>query len=292
MDFLSIIVPPIIGAVIGYVTNWIAVKMLFRPLKPVKIGKFKLPFTPGLIPKSKPRLAKALGSAVSTNLLSNDDFIKALTSDEVVDKLNKNIAEYMHSDTCLKDIVISNSSLDDYNNILSFSSDKISSVVLTKLEEKNVGHIISAEIQKIASEKMKGSLLGIFGGNSIVSSLGEPVESAINTYISDNGKSIIDSMVSDELSSLGSKKFSDVSTFDTINFSDMITKIYINFVTSKVPVLLDTINISSIIENKILEMDLLDLENLILSVMKNELKALVNLGALIGFVLGLVNIFF
>ena len=74
MNYLSIIIPPVIGAIIGYITNWLAVKMLFRPLKPVKIGKFKLPFTPGLIPKSKPRLAKALGSTISTNLLNNEDF--------------------------------------------------------------------------------------------------------------------------------------------------------------------------------------------------------------------------
>ena len=37
---------PLIGSAIGYVTNWIAVKMLFRPLKPIKIGNFVLPFTP------------------------------------------------------------------------------------------------------------------------------------------------------------------------------------------------------------------------------------------------------
>ena len=56
--------------------------------------------------------------------------------------------------------------------------------------------------------------------------------------------------------------------------------------------MLDNINIASIIENKIMEMDLIDLEKLILSVMKNELNALVNLGAIIGFVLGLINILF
>ena len=52
MDY-SLIIRPLIGAAIGYVTNWIAVKMLFFPLNPVKIGKFTLPFTPGVIPKNK-----------------------------------------------------------------------------------------------------------------------------------------------------------------------------------------------------------------------------------------------
>ncbi|MEG0107985.1 MAG: DUF445 family protein, partial [Lachnospiraceae bacterium] len=59
MNELNWIAGPLIGAVIGYCTNYIAVKMLFRPLYPVKIGRFTLPFTPGMIPKGKERLAKA-----------------------------------------------------------------------------------------------------------------------------------------------------------------------------------------------------------------------------------------
>ena len=39
-------------------------------------------------------------------------------------------------------------------------------------------------------------------------------------------------------------------------------------------------------------MDVLEIEELVLSVMKKELDTIVNLGALIGFVIGIVNIFF
>ena len=48
---------PIIGALIGYCTNYIAVKMLFYPKQEVRIFGRKLPFTPGAIPKGKQRLA-------------------------------------------------------------------------------------------------------------------------------------------------------------------------------------------------------------------------------------------
>ena len=61
-----------IGAVIGYFTNYIAVKMLFRPLKPVRLGKFTLPFTPGIIPR-KDKLAEAIGNAVGHNLFTKQD---------------------------------------------------------------------------------------------------------------------------------------------------------------------------------------------------------------------------
>ena len=63
------IVTPIIGAIIGYVTNWIAVKMLFRPRKEVRVFGKRLPFTPGVIPRGQARLAKAVGNVVETQLL-------------------------------------------------------------------------------------------------------------------------------------------------------------------------------------------------------------------------------
>ena len=43
MSVIEILAGPVIGGVIGYFTNYIAVKMLFRPLKPVKIGGRTLP---------------------------------------------------------------------------------------------------------------------------------------------------------------------------------------------------------------------------------------------------------
>ena len=46
---------PIIGAIIGYCTNYIAVKMLFYPRKPIYLCGRQLPFTPGAIPKGKDR---------------------------------------------------------------------------------------------------------------------------------------------------------------------------------------------------------------------------------------------
>ena len=57
---LTIIAGPLIGAVIGYFTNYLAVKMLFRPRREIKIGSKTLPFTPGVIQKGKPRLARCL----------------------------------------------------------------------------------------------------------------------------------------------------------------------------------------------------------------------------------------
>ena len=75
---LEIIAGPAVGALIGYCTNYIAVKMLFYPKKEIRIGGHKLPFTPGAIPKGKPRLAKAVGTIVANDLLTEEDIKNAL----------------------------------------------------------------------------------------------------------------------------------------------------------------------------------------------------------------------
>lgn len=61
-----------IGALIGGFTNHLAIKMLFRPHEPKYIGTWRIPFTPGLIPKRRNELAKQLGKTVTNYLLTPD----------------------------------------------------------------------------------------------------------------------------------------------------------------------------------------------------------------------------
>ena len=61
---ITVLILTIVGALIGWITNILAIKLLFRPLKPIKI-----PFTPfvilGLIPKRRSELAKVIGEVVA-----------------------------------------------------------------------------------------------------------------------------------------------------------------------------------------------------------------------------------
>lgn len=72
---------PAIGALIGYITNDIAVRMLFRPHRAWYIKGFHIPFTPGIIPKERGRIAREVGKAVSENLISGEVLGKNLLSD-------------------------------------------------------------------------------------------------------------------------------------------------------------------------------------------------------------------
>ena len=66
-------IPPLAGTIIGYFTNDLAIKMLFRPYKPIYIGKRQLPFTPGLIPRNQERLAKRVSDTIRGALLTPEE---------------------------------------------------------------------------------------------------------------------------------------------------------------------------------------------------------------------------
>jgi uncharacterized membrane protein YheB (UPF0754 family) len=66
----KLLIPPIAGGIIGYFTNDIAIQMLFRPYKPIYLGKRKLPFTPGLIPSNQDRLAQKISDTIMGSLLT------------------------------------------------------------------------------------------------------------------------------------------------------------------------------------------------------------------------------
>ncbi|MBW4521148.1 MAG: DUF445 family protein [Scytolyngbya sp. HA4215-MV1] len=65
--------PPVVGAVIGYFTNDIAIKMLFRPYRAYHIGERRIPFTPGLIPRNQERLAKRISDTIMGSLLTPEE---------------------------------------------------------------------------------------------------------------------------------------------------------------------------------------------------------------------------
>ena len=89
--FKTWIIPPLVGAIIGYFTNWLAIKMLFRPLKPIYLGKMKLPFTPGILPRERLRLTDSVGETVSRELLTAEVFRSRLVEPALKAKIEESI---------------------------------------------------------------------------------------------------------------------------------------------------------------------------------------------------------
>ncbi|MCW8196165.1 DUF445 family protein [Proteobacteria bacterium 005FR1] len=75
---LAIYSLPLITALIGWITNYIAIKMLFHPRKPVRVLSFTLQ---GILPRRQGDIAVQLGRIVATELLSSRDLVEQLTNE-------------------------------------------------------------------------------------------------------------------------------------------------------------------------------------------------------------------
>ncbi|MDL0421127.1 DUF445 family protein [Caldifermentibacillus hisashii] len=104
---ITILFMGIVGAIIGGITNSIAIKMLFRPYEAKYIGNWRLPFTPGLIPKRRDELAKQMGQLVINHLLTPKVIQQKLTDPKIYDSLHqilvKKVVEFFQSEKTLNE---------------------------------------------------------------------------------------------------------------------------------------------------------------------------------------------
>lgn len=285
---------PIIGAIIGYGTNWIAIKMLFRPLKPIKIGKFTLPFTPGIIPKRQGKIAKAIGESIANNLFTDNDIKQMLLDENIKDEVANSILKKLKDEKTFEEII--HEKIDDDKYF--FSREKIKNLITKKVKdglvEANIGEIIANEGKKIVSEKTKGSMLRMFVTDNMIDSMILPLGNSIQDYIEKHGEEKIEPKIDEEICLIersSSKELFEKFEIDEDNLKKQIKELFEDFVNNHISNFLQKIDISKTIENKINEMEVAELEQILLSIMKKELGAIVNLGAYIGLILGTLNVF-
>ena len=286
---------PLIGALIGYLTNWLAVKMLFRPYYPKKLGKWKLPFTPGIIPKRQPALAKAVGKAVGEQLFTKEDLTSAVVSESAKERVADYAVELLkNTEGRTAEEVLNNLVPQDKSELLkeraeSFISEKIYSAV----SELNLGEVVAREGVKAVNEK-KASLgmLAIFLSDGLVSSIAEKLAEGVNDYVEENGRRVISAAVNKELNKVLDAPLSELTqSIDESVIRNTACSLYELAVKSVFSGFAESLDVCAIVEQKINGMDVKELEKLVLSVMKKELNAIVNIGALIGFILGVIMIF-
>jgi len=85
-----------IGATIGYITNFIAIKMLFRPYKAKKLGGITV-IPQGIIPKEKANLAKNVADVVENHLLDREELHKLINSEKFKDEIKNLISSKVDS---------------------------------------------------------------------------------------------------------------------------------------------------------------------------------------------------
>ncbi len=326
MEYLKIIIPILVGALIGYCTNYIAIKMLFRPQKPIYVFGKKLPFTPGVIPKNKSRIAAAVGNAVGQNLFTNQDIVNAITESGLKNNLSEKIMDTaFNTDSSIKDYIdkyYSKKSSEnddliqtelskevdydasdyddviieetDYDKIKNKVSDVITSKILGAFEKIDLNAMVSQIAGKTLSEKVKGTMMEMFLNESTVSAMSAPIGNSIAEYIKNHGEEIIYPLVDTEVDSFMEKPVSENLEelgLDNNILESSVNKLFDTAVSKCGSMISEYIDIPGIVESKINKMDVSELEELVMQVMKNELQTVINLGALIGAVIGIINIF-
>ena len=86
INIIRILILAIIGGLIGYLTNVVAIKLIFRPINPIKIPILNTEIV-GMIPKRKSEIASTIGQIISEQFLSIDEIIDGIITDEDKDNI-------------------------------------------------------------------------------------------------------------------------------------------------------------------------------------------------------------
>ena len=294
------LIGPAVGAVIGYITNDIAIRMLFRPHQAKYIMGIHVPFTPGIIPKEKARIAGAIGKAVSENLMNREVLEKSLLSDDMLKKISNAIDEFVTTqsgnDETIEQFALHYLSSDDINAMRSDVTSGIVKLVTAKLQNSDLGSSIAHMATEHVMEKTRNSLAGRLGAEMFIQPLAQPIEKIlakhINEILQNNSQQMIQDLVNKEASELMGMTMSQLTTGRDEQVEQIkrgVLNAYRTIIIEHLPRILQDIDISTIIEQRINEMDMNEAEAIIMDVMKKELRAIVWLGALLGCIMGTIN---
>lgn len=290
---LQFLIGPLVGAIIGYITNSIAIKMLFRPLNPIYLFGKRLPFTPGMIPKEKARIAKTIGQVVGTELLDSESLKKQLLSQDMYVKFERGINEWFmthKNSTKTVGLMLEGATSPQLVESLKESmEDKISTVAFNKLVDLDLGAPLAAD----ACEAIKGNLgpLAMFVNDSLLATAKEKLEVIINEMIKEKGYELINQVVEKEGQNLLDTPVEDLlgmveAELPKIKYA--LLKQYTYIIENQLDAMIASIDLAKIVEDKINGFDTLEMEKIIMSIMKKELNAIVWLGALLGGLMGII----
>ena len=290
---------PALGAVIGYITNDIAIRMLFRPRKAKYICGVHVPFTPGIIPKEKGRIASAIGGAISENLMNKEVLEHTLLSDEMLAKMRLAIDEFfytqLHNEETVEQFAAHYLTNEEIAAMRESTCDEIAKLITAKLRDRAIGTTIAHAATQHVIDKTRSSVAGKIKAEKLIEAIASPIESKlashINDVLHDQAPSMATRIVYTEAEKLLSMPMRDLFKGHEQQLEQAregIVSVYRTVITDHRPRILEDLNISKIVETRIREMDMAEAEQIILSVMKKELRAIVWLGALLGAIMGTI----
>jgi uncharacterized membrane protein YheB (UPF0754 family) len=162
---------PLIAAFIGWVTNWIAIKMLFHPRLPIRFLGMTIQ---GIFPKRQQQFAEKLGALVSKELISFDEIAQKINSPETVkrvlpiveEKVDHFIKTKLSEEMPLLSMFINSKTLDNIkvgivHEVELMFPEMIGQLTTGMKEELNIERIVTQKVSQFSSDKLEEILFSI-----------------------------------------------------------------------------------------------------------------------------------
>ena len=287
---------PIIGAVVGYCTNAIAVKMLFWPLKEVRIFGIRLPFTPGVIPKEQNRIISKVSRTIGEELLTSEYIAKEVLNDNVRAKFVNAAILYkdkvLETDDSIEEIINQNVDPLKYAHVTEKGKEILCKHIYDSIMEKNPSEMIMTKVVEAVKQKLRGNLLSMMVTDSFIASLADGFKKKIDEYTENELYGFIEEKIQEEMDKILEKKPSEFVLADMLDdamVEKMVNKGFDEIIVPEVTKMIESVDVATIVMNKMNQMDIIELENILRSVLKKELGYIINFGLIIGFVIGLIG---
>lgn len=310
---LLFLVPPIAGAFIGYITNTIAIKMLFRPLKEVRVFGVRLPFTPGILPKQRHRLAQSIGAMVERQLITPEIIRQRLLNDELREKAKQSISSF--TEKILEKQP--NELLHEHKSLLSEKIYSVTDKLYPVFRASFLDFLRNNEIRKELEAKGRVLLMNIFlklnsfqrlflSAGQYDKTLQEKMPEIIDDLISGANNLLKEDKIKNKLLSAVSSSFGKIidgqdknigallaiGESDKNKLDDFIFRKLINTLDVQIENILSSINIKNLVSDRIDSLDMIQVEKIILDVMADQFKWINIFGGILGFLIGLFQAVF
>ena len=198
MDWIHYIMGPLVGAFIGWLTNGIAIKMLFRPLTPKYIGKWRIPFTPGIIPKERDRIARSVGT-VAESLVDEPALRRTLLSEEMLDKIRAGVRSFVNAQTCntatIREVISGYVSADSLSRLVEHTRSTLADMVYQRVSDTAFCRGVTMEIIDHINERLRsvagiGKVLAAFG-NATRGAVATAVTKSVTPILKSSSRDIV-----------------------------------------------------------------------------------------------------
>ena len=231
---------------------------------------------------------------MGNNLITQADIESRLLSDELADKIADMILDKLS--VSINDLFSGSQDMteEEIESRKKAVSTNIARYIAEAISQVDISGVLVEKTPEIIKAKLNNPMIEMFLTDELLQAVLSPVGAEIQAYIAENGEEFIAPYIEQKLSDSGEMPLADIIEgfgIDRDTLKKAFIALYKKAVSGCAENLMSLLDLSGIVEEKINAMSADELEALVMSVMKKELNTIVNLGALIGFILGLLNIF-